>query len=73
MKQIKEKHEYRINKKGAECFRTESFDEAKAKLEELQAKKPNVRYDMQSRYVRVNRVGTPELDWLGRPQWSPWS
>lgn len=69
---LKYRHEYRINKKGAECFRTELYEEAKVKLAELQAKKPNVEFTIQTRSVRVNRAGTPELDWLGRPQWSPW-
>ena len=72
MTKIGYRYQYRVNKKGAECFRTDSYEDAKAKLKELRAKKPNVRFDMQKRYIRVNRVGAPELDWLGRPWWSPW-
>ena len=73
MSRLRERYEYRINKKGAECFRTDSYMEAKAKLEELRSKKPAVKYDMQRRSVRVNRVDTPDIDWLGRPAWSPWT
>ena len=68
----KEHIEYRINKKGAECFRTESYEEAKARLKELQAAKPNVKYDMQSRHVRCDYKGRPQYDWKGRLEWSPW-
>lgn len=64
--------EYRINKKGAECFRTDSYEEAKARLERLRAEKPNVKYDMQSRTVRLDRQGRIILDPFGRPDWSPW-
>lgn len=63
--------EYRINKKGAECFRSADYDEARRKLDELNAKRPGV-YTMQSRAVRVNRFGVKDQDWLGRPAWSPW-
>lgn len=69
---IKCSYEYRVNKKGAECFRTEFYEEAKAKLEELQAAKPNVRFDLQKRYVYLDKHGVPRMDYLGRPQWSPW-
>jgi len=63
--------EYRINKKGAECFRTRSTDEAHKKLKELQAKRPGI-YTLQARHVSVNNVGTPQLDWRGEPAWSAW-
>lgn len=51
--------EYRINKKGAECFRSRDFEQVKARFEELKAKKPTV-YTMQRRDMRVNRYGVPE-------------
>lgn len=66
------RYEYRVNKKGAECFRTEIYEEAKAKLEELQAAKPRVKFDIQRRHVDLDKHGVPRLDYLGRPQWSPW-
>lgn len=68
----KYKNEYRVNKKGAECFRADTFEAAKAKLEELQVKKPNVFFDIQSRSVRLDRFGNMVRDYKGRPQWSPW-
>lgn len=51
--------QYRINKKGAECFRTGDLDEAKAKLAELSAKRPGI-YTMQYRHTRLNRYGVEE-------------
>lgn len=72
MTMIKYKYEYRINKKGAECFRTEYFEEARAKLAELREKKPNVKYDMQTRSVRLNKYGVVDSDYMGRPAWSIW-
>lgn len=68
----KYRYEYRINKKGAECFRTELFNEAKAKLDELTAKRPGI-YTMQYRSVQLNRVGAPLMDSTGRPLWTSWS
>ena len=72
MARIIEIEEYRITKKGSECFRSRSWEEIKAKLEELKAKKPNARFTTQSRSARVNRAGTPDLDYLGRINWTPW-
>lgn len=63
--------EYRINKKGAECFRTRDLEVCKAKLAELSAKRPGV-YTMQTRYCSVNRHGVLEQDYKGDPQWSIW-
>ena len=68
----RDRYEYRINKKGAECFRTEFYEEAKAKLEELHAARPNVRYDMQRRHVIYDYRGRPQYDWKGRLKWSEW-
>ena len=48
--------QYRINKKGAECFRTGDLEEAKAKLAELSAKRPGI-YTMQSRSTILDRYG----------------
>ena len=66
------RYEYRINKKGAECFRTEIYEEAKDKLKELQEARPRVKFEMQTRCVYLDKHGVPRLDYLGRPQWSPW-
>lgn len=64
--------EYRINKKGCEIYRTEIFEEAREKLEELQAKRPGV-YTMQTRICQKDRYGVLFTDGLGRPNWSRWS
>jgi len=48
--------QYRINKKGAECFRTGDRDECMAKLAELSAKRPGI-YTMQTRWTRLDRYG----------------
>lgn len=48
--------QYRVNKKGAECFRTGNREEARAKLAELSAKRPGI-YTMQRRDTRCNRFG----------------
>ena len=68
---IKYRTEYRVNKKGAECFRTEDHAKALAKLAELSERRPNI-YTIQSRSVRLNSYGIPDQDWRGRPAWSPW-
>ena len=51
--------QFRINKKGAECFRTGDRGEAEAKLAELSAKRPGI-YTMQKRSTRCNRYGIEE-------------
>ena len=63
---IKYRYEYRINKKGAECFRTEDQELLFKKLAELKAKKPNVAYTTQSRSCRLDRYGM-------RSEWGIWS
>lgn len=65
--------EYRINKKGAECFRSRSYEETRAKLAELQAKRPNCRYTIQSRHADRDQYGCYRTGWQGRIEWSPWS
>lgn len=65
-------YEYRINKKGCECFRTRSHEAAKAKLEELRAKKPNADFQMQTRHARLDRYGVSERNWKGETNWSIW-
>lgn len=65
--------EYRINKNGAECFRSDSFYRTKEKLEELKAKKPNAIFTIQTRSCRVDRFGVKEHDYMGRPVWGIWS
>lgn len=47
MEKTFDEYEFRLNKKNAECFRTADFQEALAKLQELQAKRPV--YSMQYR------------------------
>ena len=66
------RYEYRINKKGAECFRTRDEDAAKEKLHELSEKRPGI-YTMQTRYVKVNRFGVYDQNWKGEPNWSVWN
>ena len=61
--------EYRINKKGAECYRTRSREEAVAKLTALNARRPV--YTLQARTCRTER-GVTLTDPSGRPMWSPW-
>jgi len=64
--------EYRINKKGAECFRTRDREEATKRLADLQAKKPNGVYTLQSRDCCLDRRGFMETDPSGKPCWSIW-
>lgn len=70
MTTIRNRYQYRINKKGCECFRTWSRQELIEKLAELKAKHPNVAFTTQSRSYRVNQVGAP-LD--GVMNWTSWS
>lgn len=67
----KYRSEYRINKKGAECFRSGSYEETRRKYEELSAKRPNV-YTMQCRRVQLDKYGVELTDGTGRPSWSCW-
>lgn len=60
---VKYRHEYRINKKGAECYRTDSYEDAKRKLEELNSRRPV--YTMQSRMMRYG-------GYIDKPDWSCW-
>lgn len=54
------KTEYRINKKGCECFRTMDRDEAVQKLILLREKgRPGI-YTMQTRSTRLDRYGNEE-------------
>lgn len=54
------KTEYRINKKGCECFRTMDRDEAVQKLIQLREKgRPGI-YTMQTRSTRLDRYGNEE-------------
>lgn len=65
-------YEYRINKKGCECFRSRSFAETMEKLKELQAKRPCAQYSMQHRSCHTNKVGTLDTIWGDRAAWGPW-
>ena len=69
---IKYVAEYRINKKGAECFRSREFNEVQKKLAELRVKKPACLFTVQRRICRVNRFGVLERDYKGRPAWGIW-
>ena len=64
--------EYRINKKGCECYRTDSFQQAKEKLDELSAKRPGI-FTMQSRHVQLDRFGVAIRDVSGIILWESWS
>lgn len=64
--------EYRINKKGCECFRTFNYNEAKEKMAQLQARKPNCKFTMQHRSYHTRRNGCVELDLSGKPIASCW-
>lgn len=64
------KYEYRINKKGAECYRTRNLEEAKLRLAELNTRRPI--YTMQSRCCACNRVGVAEITINGKELWGPW-
>jgi len=68
---MQSRSEYRINKKGRECFRSESFEQAREKLDELEKHRPGV-YTMQWRSCPCNKVGALETDGAGRPIWSAW-
>ena len=69
---VKYRNQYRINKKGCEFMRFDSYEEARAKLDELQAKRPGV-YTMQERHCRLGRYGVLEIGWNGENAWSSWS
>jgi len=62
--------EYRINKKGAEYYRTEDREAALNKLEILQAKRPGI-YTMQTRCRRENVYGMPII--TQNDGWGMWS
>lgn len=64
--------EYRINKKGAEVFRTTIASDAQKRLSELQAKRPGV-YTMQTRFVALDRHGMVMTDLAGKALWSAWN
>lgn len=69
---VKHRSEYRINKDGAECFRSDTYNHIQKKLTELKEKYPRVKYTIQSRSVRLDKNGVSLRDWKGRPDWSPW-
>ncbi len=67
----KSRAEYRINKKGAECFRTTDGSAAYAKLKELSARKPGV-YTIQTRNCHLDKHGVMLTTGAGDPIWSAW-
>ena len=60
--------EFRVNKKGAECYRTEDREEAILKLKSLQEKRPGI-YTMQRRSARLDRYGC-EMQPLNTHGWA---
>ena len=64
--------EYRINKKGSECYRTNSFEAAQEKLSALSANRPGI-YTMQRRHVQLDRHGCEMTDSSGRALWTSWT
>ena len=68
---VKIASEYRINKKGAECFRTDSLESAAARFEELSQRRPGV-YTMQTRRCQLDRFGVRLKDAAGKSLWSSW-
>ena len=67
----KDKVEFRINKKGRECFRTFDYFAAHEKLNELNEQKPGI-YEMQTRTCRLTKYGVLETDLSGKPLWTIW-
>ena len=67
---LKTETEYRINKKGAECYRTRDWDDLKQRLNALIAKNPARAgvYTTQSRHRRKDSRGM----WYDT-DWSIWS
>lgn len=63
--------EYRITKKGAECFRTRDRQQAYQRLQDLSATRPGV-YALQTRSVQLTRFGAELTDLSGRALWSDW-
>ena len=63
--------EYRINKKGAEFFRTDDRDDAYSRLAQLQEKRPGV-FTIQSRHRRENKYGQPVIFNDRHNGWSLW-
>lgn len=68
---IKTRDEYRVTKKGSECFRAGTYEEAKRKLDQLTGGKPNAKYGIQVRSCRYEGRALA-TDHLGRPEWTPW-
>ena len=70
---MKYAYEYRINKKGCECYRSRSLEEIKSRLEYLQARSPHTKFEIQTRSARLDKNGVIIQDWQGRTAWSPWT
>ena len=60
---IRYRYEYRINKKGAECFRTNDRQTCLRQLSKLNDTRPV--YTMQERCMRYG-------GYIDKPYWSPW-
>ena len=65
--------EYRINKKGAECFRSTDWAAICTKFAALSEKARTASLlSVQSRYVPLDRLGIPLTAGNGQPLWSTW-
>ena len=64
--------EYRINKKGCECFRSRSLEQTQQKLKDLQAAHPKALYTVQTRSCPIDRYGVIFQNSLGQPMWGSW-
>jgi len=64
--------EYRINKKGCECFRSREWKYIQKKMAELKSAKPGGKFTIQRRSARKEKNGFLERDYMGRINWTPW-
>ena len=58
--------EYRINKRGCECFRSREWKYIQKKMAELKSVKPGCKFTIQRRSARKEKDGFLERDYMGR-------
>jgi hypothetical protein len=68
---MKYANEYRITKKGAECFRSTCLEDVSKKFSELSANRAWM-YKIQHRSCQLDKHGCLLTDGSGRPLWSCW-
>lgn len=68
---IRERRQYRINKKGAQFRLFDNYETAQEALKSLSAQRPGI-YTLQYRTCRVNRYGVCDRTPSGNDLWSPW-